>query len=276
MKGEINMELKDYQMIGQGNTAEIYRIEDKKVLKLFRPGFNRDDMEREYQNSVLAQNTLDCVPRVYEKVEVDGRDGIIYEEISGQDMLQLMLKSPLKIAKISKEFARYHYAIQKPVDENLVTVKEKLFFDIDNGQFLSEEAKIKLRKYMDKLPDGEALCHFDFHPGNVMIVEGKPIILDWMTVCKGDICADAARTSILLKYGQIEHASAFVKRLLAMGKKRILKNYCKEYSKLTGISMGDIAKWELPIAAARLRESIPKSEREVLLNFVNKEIAKLI
>lgn len=40
--------------------------------------------------------------------------------------------------------------------------------------------------------------------------------------------------------------------------------------------MGDIAKWELPIAAARLRESIPKSEREVLLNFVNKEIAKLI
>ena len=40
-----------------------------------------------------------------------------------------------------------------------------------------------------------------------------------------------------------------------MGKKRILKNYCKEYLKLTGISMGDIAKWELPIAAARLRES---------------------
>jgi hypothetical protein len=67
-----------------------------------------------------------------------------------------------------------------------------------------------------------------------------------------------------------------VKRLLAMGKKRILKNYCKEYLKLTGVSMGDIAKWELPIAAARLRESIPKSEREVLLNFVNKEIAKLI
>ena len=269
------MELKNYQMIGQGNTAEIYRIEDKKVLKLFRTRFNKDDVKREYENSVIAQNTLDCVPRVYEKVEVDGRDGIVYEEISGQDMLQLMLKSPLKIAKISKEFARYHYAIQKPIEEKLVTVKEKLLFDIDNGQFLSEDIKGKLRKYIESLPDGEELCHFDFHPGNVMIVDGKPIILDWMTVCKGDICADAARTCILLKYGQIEHASTFVKRLLAMGKKRILKNYIKEYIKLTGVSMNDIAKWEVSIAAARLRESIPESERKFLLDFVNKEMSQL-
>ena len=66
-----------------------------------------------------------------------------------------------------------------------------------------------------------------------------------------------------------------MKRLLAMGKKRIWKNYCKEYIKLTGISMKDSTKWELPIAAARLRESIPESERRVLLDFVNREMEKL-
>ena len=43
--------LKDYQLIGQGNTAEIYQMGSKKVLKLFRCGFNKADVEREYQNN---------------------------------------------------------------------------------------------------------------------------------------------------------------------------------------------------------------------------------
>lgn len=269
------MTLENCRLIGQGNTAEIYRVTNNKVLKLFRGGFCREDIEREYQNSVLAQNVLDCVPQVYEMVEIDGRDGIIYEEICGQNMLMLMLKSPLKIVQKSKEFARYHYSIQKTIQEPLITVKEKLNFDIDNGEFLPEKTKLILKQYIETLPDGEYLCHFDFHPGNVMITDEKAVFLDWMTVCKGDICADVARTGILLKYGQIEHASFFVQKLLSLGKHSIWTNYCNEYMKLTGISKADIAKWEVPVAAARLRESISDKERKVLSNIVNARLSRL-
>lgn len=267
--------LKDYQLIGQGNTAEIYQMGSKKVLKLFRCGFNKADVEREYQNSVLAQNVLDCVPQVYEKVEIEGRIGIVYEEVCGQDMLQLMLKSPLKISQRSKEFAGYHYSIQKAVREEIITVKEKLIFDIENGDFLPEKTKSILKQYINTLPDGEYLCHFDFHPGNIMIVGTKAVFLDWMTACKGDICADVARTVILLKYGQINHAPIIVQKLLSFGKRFILKNYLNEYMRLTGIKANDISKWEVPIAAARLRESLSDKERKILLDFVNTELPKL-
>lgn len=35
---ESQMEVKKEKMIGQGNTAEIYRVDDNKILKLFRSG----------------------------------------------------------------------------------------------------------------------------------------------------------------------------------------------------------------------------------------------
>ena len=34
------MEIEKKKMIGQGNTAEIYRLDDNKILKLFRSGLN--------------------------------------------------------------------------------------------------------------------------------------------------------------------------------------------------------------------------------------------
>lgn len=40
------MEFNKEKMIGQGNTAEIYKIDDKKVLKLFRTGLPKDVVER--------------------------------------------------------------------------------------------------------------------------------------------------------------------------------------------------------------------------------------
>ena len=266
------MNLEDYQLIGRGNTAEIYHIGNKKVLKLFHAGFNKEAVKIEYQNSKLVQENLDCVPRVYEMVEVEGRDGIIYEEICGKDMLQMMLRAPLRISKKSKEFARYHYSIHKKVKEPLITVKEKLNYDIAGSEILTEETKTILKQYINTLPDGDCLCHFDFHPGNVMIVDGKAVFLDWMTGCKGDICADVARTSLLLKYGQIEHAPILVQKLLSLGKRSIRKNYCKEYMALAGITAEDISKWEVPIAAARLQECIPDKERKILLDFINRSI----
>ena len=48
-----------------------------------------------------------------------------------------------------------------------------------------------------------------------------------------------------------------------------------EYMKLTEISKADIAKWEVPVAAARLRESISDKERKVLSDIVNARLSRL-
>lgn len=267
------MEVIEKQLIGQGNTAEIYYLDEEKILKLFRAGLHEGIVEREYQNDICVEKILDCVPVVYDKVKVGERTGIIYERIIGDNMLQMMLASSLKANECAKKLAHYHQLIQRPTHGELLTVKEKLNEDIDAVTILSKDQKEYIKDYLKQLPDGETLCHFDFHPGNVMIAAKHPFFLDWMTACRGNECADVARTGILLKYGQMEYASAWVKRWIASSMPSIYETYMKEYLAISGKSMKEIAQWELPVMAARLREAISEEERKLLLNLVNQKLS---
>ncbi len=269
------MDIKLEKMIAQGNTAEVYSLPDNKILKLFRNGMPRGAIEREYQNGLYVQKVLNCVPKVYEMIEEDGRFGIVYQEINGKDMLKIMISSSWKLNRYARKFAHYHLHIQKQIEDGLCTLKEKLIEDIRNVELLSDEKKKMIIDYLMGLPDGNALCHFDFHPGNIMIDDNEAIILDWMTACQGDSCADVARTCIMLKYGGVEHAPWIVKRIISLFQKHICKIYLKEYLRISKREIGDITKWELPVAAARLREWIADSEKSELMKLVNDRCEEL-
>lgn len=272
---ESYMEIKKEKMIGQGNTAEIYRFDDNKILKLFRSGLHKGIIEREYQNSMCVQKILNCVPKVHEMIELNGRHGIIYEEIKGKEMLKSMLTSLWKINDYAKELAHYHLYIQKPVIDNICTVKEKLEEDLNSVDVLSDDNKEIILKYLKQLPEGNELCHFDFHPGNIMLTDNKAIFLDWMTACRGDVCADVARTCIMLKYGEVAHAPWIMRKLISIFQNHIYKIYIKEYLKISKRNIEEINRWELPVAAARLREWISESEKQVLIQLVNEHCNKI-
>src|SRR3546814_7594415 len=55
---------------------------------------------------------------------------------------------------------------------------------------------------LDALPDGDRLCHGDYHPGNVIETAGGPVVIDWPAVTRGHPDADYARTLLLLRLGE--------------------------------------------------------------------------
>ena len=140
---------------------------------------------------------------------------------------------------------------------------------------LTDEIKEKLRKYLKQLPEGNDLCHFDFHPGNIMITENKAVFIDWMTACKGDACADVARTGILLKYGEVPHAPWIIRKIISIFQHHIYKIYIKEYLKISKRNIEDVNRWILPVAAARLREWISDNEKLVLIELVKEQCNKI-
>ena len=60
-------------------------------------------------------------------------------------------------------------------------------------------AVIVQRIYGVSMLDDDALCHGDFHPGNILKAGGRYYIIDWFGVYQGDILSDAAHTVMLLK-----------------------------------------------------------------------------
>lgn len=261
--------------IGEGNTAEIFEYSNDKVLKLYREGMSIHACENEYNITRYINDCLGIAPRAYEIVRIDGRIGAVYEKIEGKNMLHHMVSNPINLKKEAHKLAKCHFEIHKPVNINIMSVKDKLKQDLSYVKELSEEEKNKIVLYMDKLPDDNKLCHFDFHPGNIIISDKKPVIIDWMTACKGDAAADVARTLLLLKYGQTEGVSKVVKKIIKMLQEKLYLYYKEEYIRLSNCKEVYIERWILPVAAARLREWISDDEKAILLDIVKKRMEKL-
>lgn len=267
------------KMINQGNTAEVFQLDDKKILKLYRNGLPFSLCEKEFENTRIAGKLIENVPLVYDLVNDGDRCGIVFQRIIGKNMINVIARNTLQINRQAKNLAKIHFDMQidvkKEKAEHLQTIKEKLSADIDMAECLSKEEKRKLFDYLNALPDGNALCHFDYHPGNIIISSNKPIIIDWMTACTGCKCADIARTGILLKYGKVTQGNFIIRKLVPIVQKHIYKIYIYEYKKISGMLQEDIDVWELPILAARLSEWISEEEKSLLLYKIRERLVRL-
>lgn len=270
------MKIENLKLIGQGNTAEIFELEDNKIVKIFREGMAAEVVLHEYEQSIFIHTYLKNTPKAYELTQVSGRPAIIYERVCGVDMIKAMLRSVLRINDYAKMLADLHLTIhqEKVGSEKVYQIKQKLLDDISAVKEFSAEQVTILGNYIAELPEGQSICHFDFHPGNIMLRNGEGVIIDWMTACIGDPCADVARTLLLLKYGELANANYFVKKAISLSQRYVAKIYYKEYLKQMKVAEEDVERWILPVAAARLSEWIPDSERKRLLELVTIFIAR--
>ena len=92
------------------------------------------------------------------------------------------------------------------------------------------------------MPDGDCLCHGDYHPYNIMGPPGREVVIDWLVACRGEPAADACRSYVLLRPAAPELASA----------------YLDAYAQVGGKSRAAILGWLPFVAAARLAEGVPE------------------
>ncbi len=261
------------QLIAEGNTAEVYEWGEKEVLKLFRKEFPKEGIEKEYQVSQMIEKLGLPIPKTGQLIEHSGRYGIIYERINGVSLLDKIMKNPLLVVKYSKQLANIHYKMHQTKVHGLFKYKDALEWNIRRTE-LTDIQKSAVLQLLEQLPEGETLCHADFHPGNIIVNNNRICILDWMTAVKGQPAADVARTLFLLKDSALPQGiTGFAKIMLRLFRSRMAKVYLKQYTRLSGINREDIVKWRIPIEAARLTEWIPESEKDFLLSEINKAIS---
>jgi thiamine kinase-like enzyme len=258
-------------MVGEGNTAQVYDYEPDKVLKLYRKGIPVKICEDEIHITKLVSEKIKVCPRVYQKINYKGRIGGVYEKISGVSLSQMMLKDIRNLQYYSRFMAKYHKEIHQEIDADLPSVHEKLKSDIERVDCLTVQEKEDVYSYLDKLPYGNCLCHFDYHPGNIMIDENKKVkIIDWMTACKGDIAADIAQTEILLTISEMASVNILWRKIIKFVQRFIYATYIEEQMKISNIKQENIDRWKYPLMVARLGCYITHGERRKL----KKEIYK--
>ncbi|MHB8131337.1 MAG: phosphotransferase family protein [Mobilitalea sp.] len=261
------------KLIGVGNTAEVFAWGEKEILKLFRTEFFAEGIDREYRISKEVEKLGLPVPRVGEMIEVEDRKGIIYERIFGVSMLKQIMSRPWTARTYGKQVAAIHYQIHQCKIQGLPKQKETFEWNIRHTELLAEDTKQKILILLSKLPEGEVLCHGDFHPGNIIVDANKEVILDWMTGTVGNPAADVARTILLLKDAALpEGTPRIIKGISKILRNRLTSAYLKRYLQLSRLPLEEINQWRIPIAAARLMEWVPESEKRYLLGIIKEAI----
>ncbi len=253
--------------IAVGRTAEIYPFEEGKVLKLFFPTIPQFWIDREIGIGKYIQDAQLPVPKVYERVKLDDREGVVYERIDGPSLLNELAKKPWKVAQSARLLARLHVRVHDvPAPADLEPQKEWARGGIPETQKLSADLQQSVLRLLDSLPAGNQLCHGDFHPGNIIVTRRGPVIIDWMTASKGTACGDVARTSIIMEAAKVP-AGTPLRWLLEWNRKLFQATYIKTYFQLRPAEKDSFTAW-CTIMAANFLADVSLSEEETALTAI--------
>jgi Ser/Thr protein kinase RdoA (MazF antagonist) len=249
--------------IGAGREADVHAWGGDAVIKLYRPGFGGHRAE------ALALATLDShsvAPRLIDTVERDGRTGLVLERLAGSDMLSLLQRHPWRLLGLARALAGAHHAVhQIQAPAALPDLRPVLAARIQDA-VMPPRLRGYVSRLLDQLPDGDRLCHGDYHPGNVLITADRVAIIDWANATRGAPQADHARTMLLLRWADPLPGTPLASRaLMAAGRSLFTHGYARAYR----ADSPQVDSWLIVNAAARLAEGI-EIEQATLIGLLDR------
>lgn len=272
------MNVDSKQFLAQGRVSHVYRTENGKILKLLHATVPIAEVENEFTRCRIVKAAGVASPQAIKRVEVDGRQGIIFEEAGTTDLMQAKLGNPLNIASAGRFMAKVHLEVLSQSAAELDDIKgaiSRLSQRLPEGTIHSSQLPL-LETYLDQLPNGNHVCHLDFQPANIMLGPSGHQVIDWGLAVKGAAVADVAMTSLLLTMGNAAPGTNLIQRLLIpifrKSFERHYRTFIKQHSSITDEKLNA---WTLAVAILRLGIWDFAIEREFLSNLIQHELKNL-
>lgn len=246
--------------IARGRTADVFEWDEGFVLKLFHPWFPLEDIEYELGIARAVHASGVKSPAVKELVQVQGRNGLVYERVTGQSMLEVFQQKPWQVFQLGKTLAELHAQMHACVFEADVPMqKARLQRKIKSADALPVYLKPKLLDALESLPTGDRVCHGDFHPANVLMNGKDATVIDWIDASRGNPLADVARTSVIILGATA--SSQIPNPVLKVFVRIFHTTYLQHYFRLRPGGKEEYRHWLPVVAAARMNENIPELEK---------------
>ena len=263
-------DLKDLKLIAQGGQAQIYEYGDDKVLRVLRDPKDAALLQYEVGITKALKGSGVSVPEVFESLTVEGKPAVVVQRIRGVSMMDYIRKHPLQLASQAKALAALHIAVSRNTVPGLKQARERARYLTERAQALEPVAKEFVQGVIDGLPDGSALCHGDFHPGNILKEGGRDYVIDWFGAYQGDILSDAAHTYLVLKnVPRYPGVGAAAHRVMKLAGGMIARAYLKALRSLMPVDLAQFSQWLVVKAAERSCYGMP-AERPLLAGFIDK------
>lgn len=249
------MDIGSLEKIASGATADVFVLDETKVIKVFYEKIDNTLIENEFKVNKLVQSYGIRAPNAYELVNYGNQKGVVFQRLNNFTLKEEISKNLINYAEYASFLAREHIKINDVSDHlfGLSDQKKSYVKYINSRTSIDENCKNKLIERLNSFPENDKVCHGDFHPGNILYDDNEAFVIDWLGATRGNPFADAAGSYLIMK---ITGAGLFADA------------YIKEYISISNAHMCEIDKW-IPIRAATYLDfGLP--------NEINNELKKLI
>jgi aminoglycoside phosphotransferase (APT) family kinase protein len=257
--------------IGEGGSSEVFLWGSDHVLKLFRSEFaHAAEMEVERTRAVYEAG-LRC-PRIVEVVTLEGRTGIVFEKIDGADLLEGLRSRTQQPAAIGERLAEVHADVHIHRSSALPTLGQL----VADATSVSDEVRHSIRLQLEALPEGTAVCHGDLHPGNVVLSERGPVILDWVNAHSAHPASDVARSVVLMRFqGMPRQLPEKSRQRLKEVRDAVTDAYLERYFSIARVTRDEVSGFLPLTAGALLRHEPDNPEGPLLARIARSEASAL-
>ena len=184
--------------ISGGQDTAIWQVDrpgGQYALRVFAP-----DEERKCTREVATMRAAAAggipVPIVYADVSWQGRPALLLSWCPGRTLLAVLQMHPLRIWSLGVLFGRMQARL------HAIPLPEASPYAPDQWLNWGGTLDARLRERLLAVARRPlVLCHFDYHPLNVMTDDGRVTgVLDWPNGLPGDPRADLARTLVLMRF----------------------------------------------------------------------------
>ena len=227
------------ELIGRGRMAEVFALDDEAVVKVDRPEFNGVAV---YEATIMREVVRSGlpVPDVIATTVVDGRHGLVLRRLRGPALAEVVRLSP-SVEPLAEAFVELQIALHRAVASSAPLLVARLTNEIERSG-LPHRTRSELSRYVTEAGGDVGLCHFDFHPDNVIVTDTGWKVIDWVAAATGPTTADFARTILLRADATDKATMSFITHVRRYGSQR------------RGIAADELGMWLRVVAAARLAE----------------------
>jgi hypothetical protein len=245
------------RLLATGNTAEIFEW-GSRVMKLYKSPTAKRAVFHEAAKSAAVEALGLPVPKVWGVYEVKGRWGLVLDRVTQKSFAEQMRDNWNDVPRYLECMVRLHIRIHSHNAIQFAGLKVTLAANIAATTLFDSRRKQGLLATIVDMPDGDRLCHGDFHPLNILGNTSNPVIIDWLDARRGDPTADVCRSYLLLRLHAADIATTY------------LDTYCN----LSNMHRDRVLRWLPYVAAAKLAEGV-SSERDGLLTIIRTALIEI-
>ena len=188
----------------------------------------------------------------------------VMERVNGRTMLDAVKRTPWRTRSLFGDLGRRHAELHRlptegwPVpddrtmrgrglaEQRLRLVRARLAEDAGSDAGDLAKALGRVERLLPRLEADElSVCHGDFHPMNVLVEQGRLVVIDWTDARLSDRHGDVARALVLFAWVPIAAPNPMQRRVLRAAAPAMATRYLASYERAgSALDMDRVARWE--------------------------------